>query len=473
MMQELNTVIGLTTVVTSLIAGLMAYVADRKLFNALMLWFYTTVACGLCFLGIQLAGWPGLMVAIGLVTVLAYRMGKGFGKKKEDLAGKRRGGIFVPALWLGFCGSFAIGYWAGGPLGLFTITVPSLVIFWVGLFAISGHLLPLRNHGQWSKAFRSLFSFSLGTNYPYYVLEDREIVERVMGNAFGQFFAGPGIILTDAAHAPVVWEGLKFKAVGEPGLTFSDRFDQMYQTVDLRPQLRSFYVDAITKDGIRIQVLTFVPFRLNTEGQEPKRNGGFPLDKQRIYKTVWEQPVEEGQKRSWDEVVQIVATRILRRIIGQYRCDELCESFDPGKDPRVTIKDELVKQLRRELRGYEIELLGGGISNLEPVDMDISSERIAAWRAEWERRITDTLAEARANSIWQVEQAYAQAQAGLIGAVHSVVQQQQELTPEILSKLAALRFVEALEDMACSPQVRQELPPDTAETLGYLRRMIS
>jgi regulator of protease activity HflC (stomatin/prohibitin superfamily) len=374
---------------------------------------------------------------------------------------------------LGLCGSFAIGYWAAGPLGLLTIMLPAWILFWLLMYLISGFLLPPRDgRKQRSLAFHSLVSFSLGTNRPYYVLEDREIVKRVEGSTFGQLFADPGIILTGPAHAAVIWDGLNFRDIGDPGLTFLGRFEQIYQTVDLRPQLRSFHVEAITKDGIRFRVLTFTPFRLNNGGQSPKKDGSFPLDKQRIYQAVWQQPVEGGEKRAWDEVVQIIATRILRRIIGEYRCDELCEAQDPARDPRIEIRNRLVEELGRELVDYGIDLIGGGISNLVPMDDDVIEKRIAAWQADWGRRIQVELGEGQANAIWEVEQAHAQAQAALLSTIRKVVQERPELDPEMLSKMAALRFVEALEDMACQPQVQEALPSGSEQTISFVRRLL-
>jgi regulator of protease activity HflC (stomatin/prohibitin superfamily) len=462
---DLESAISTLAVVTPCVALVLGYLSERDLIGTIMLFGATMIACLSCLVGVVLGGWIGLLVAILLVTFLAYRVGNSFGKE--------RGSVFVPALWLGFCASCAIGYWAGGTLGFLTITLPSLVILWGGLFLISPHLLPLLDHGSSIRAFRSLVTFNLGTNFPYHALEDRELKERVSGNPYGRVFAGPGIVLTDPAHAPIIWEGLRFKDVGHPGLTFTKRFETIYQTVDLRPQLRSFYVDAITKDGIRIKVLTFVPFRLNWDGQEPKLQGSFPFDKKRIFKTMWAQPVESGQKRAWDDVVVITASRIMRQIIGQYRCDELCECFDPGKDPRTKIRDELKSRLEKELQEYEIELIGGGISNLDPEQGSVIDQRIKAWQAEWERKIQTVAGEGKANAIWEVERAHAQAQASLIAAIHHVVEERPGIDPELLTKIAALRFIEALEDMACTPQVQEGLPQGTAETMGYMRKVLS
>jgi regulator of protease activity HflC (stomatin/prohibitin superfamily) len=459
---ELATMVGVIALATTVIAALLGYVSERSALGVVMLGVFATVAGGLCFAGASFGGWIGLLVAILLVTLLASRIGKSFGKE--------RGAVFVPALWLGYCASCAIGVWAGGWLGLLTITLPSLIIFWGGLFAISRFLLPLTDNSQWGKAFRSLVTFALGTNYPYYVLEDRELTPRVSGNPYGQFFAGPGIVVTDPAHAPIIWSGLEFKRIGKPGLTFAGRFETIFQTVDLRPQLRSFHIEAITKDGIRIRVLTFIPFKLHAKGKEPTLGESFPLDEGSVYRAVQRQPVEQEKIRSWDELVPIVATRLMRKIIGQYKFDELCEPFDLVKDPRLAIKEELLKQVRSEFRDSGIEIIGGGISNLEPVDSSIIDERTEAWRAEWQRKILITLGEGQANAIWELERAHVQAQADLIAAIRHIVEHRPGINPEILTNMAALRFVEALEEMACSPGIRETVPDDTAVTIEYLRR---
>jgi hypothetical protein len=387
---ELATVVGAIGLVTSITALLLGYLSEKSAVGAIMLGGMTAVASGLCFVGTLLGGWIGLLLAILLVTFQAHRTGKSFGKQ--------RGAISVPALWLGFCGSCAIGYWAGRWWGLLLITLPSLVLFWSTLGLLSQYLLPLKDNSQWIKAFRSLISFSLGTSHPYYALEDREIVERVSGTPFGLLLAGPGIILGGPAHAPIIWDGVKFKAIAEPGLAFTGKREMVYQTADLRPQLRSFPVEAITKDGIRVRVLTFFPFKLHAGGKGPALKKSFPYSEESVNKALRQQPVEQGEKHPWDELARIVATRILRRILGEYRFDELCAPtfdeegrlLDHRQDPRLRIKARLVEEVRQELEPCGIEVIGGGIGNLMPVDGDVIQERTEAWRVEWRRKIEPT-----------------------------------------------------------------------------------
>jgi regulator of protease activity HflC (stomatin/prohibitin superfamily) len=463
MEMELNVLLLLTGIVSAT-ATLLGFLSERTILGATMLGGFTLCACGLCCFGMWVGGWVGLSVGVFLVTCLAYYIGKAFGKQ--------RGSLFVPALWLGFCASCAIGYRAGGEIGLLTITLPSLVVFWGAIFKVSRYLLPLRDRSQWGEAFRTLVAYGLGTNRPYHVLEGRRLVQRVPGNPYGQFFAGPGIVLTGPAHAPVIWDGLRFRRIGEPGLTFTGRFETIYQVVDLRPQLRSFHVEAITKDGIRIRVLTFIPFRLHARGEEPQQGSSFPLDEDSVYRAVWKQPVRQGQRLAWQEVVPMVTTRLLRKIVGQYKCDDLCEPFRPSRDPRVEIRTKLVRQLRKELQDWGIEIIGASISDLVPVDSTVVDNRVEAWRAEWNRKIATILGEGRASAILEVERAHARAQADMISAIRDVVEQHQGVDPSIVADMACLRFIESLEEMTLSPQIQEALPVESVETLAYLRHAV-
>jgi hypothetical protein len=304
-------------------------------------------------------------------------------------------------------------------------------------------------------------------------MDDGELVEQVPGNPFGQLFAGPGIILTGPAHAPVLWDGRKFRRVGRPGLTFTDPFETIHQVVDLRPQLRSLYVEATTRDGIRVRVLTFVAFKLHTMGSKPDFGTSFPLEQDSVYRALWKQPVEHGQRIAWDRVPAIEAARLLRKIIGRYAFDELCEPFDPDQDPRLDIKRRLVRQLRQELQDKGIEIIGGGIGNLLPVDERVLEKRIDAWQAEWERKIMATLGEGRANAILEVERAHARAQADMISVIREIVEQRYGVDPDVVADMACLRFIEALEEMASSSEVQEALPAEATATIASLRHAVS
>jgi hypothetical protein len=446
------------------------------------------LASGLCATAYVLAGWSGLLAAIFVVGL----MGAGIGNK----LGRRRGAGLVSLLWLGFCLSCFIGNWVGGRFGLLTVTLPANVLFWTSLYVFSGFVLPLRDSSQHVSTFRSLLTFSLGTNYPYYVMKDRELEPRVEGNPYRSFLSGPGIVITGCDHAVVITDGRNIKVPEEPGLTFTERYEVIQRIVDLRPQLRTFHVEALTLDGISMRVLTFIPFRIHWGGQKPALGKSFPFQRRAILQAVTSEVVEQqqDQKHKWDELVQIHATRIMRDIISHYKFDDLCLAMrpqvdgvedirwryssdeeaspqDPERDPRYRIRNELVSRMKKEMKAFGIEVLGGGISNLLPVDEQVNKQRIKNWRTRWESHITLVRAEGDAKRARLVKQAQLDVEQDLLTEVSKMLRDSIAQGEDMSEELLAAAVVACLEQMAGNPYVGGLLPQDTRQKLAYLRGM--
>jgi hypothetical protein len=413
----------------------------------------------------------------------------------------------VAFLWLGFCVACAIGYWAAGWVGWLTITLPSMVLFWYSLWRFSGRLLPLQiqRRPRWLRryllrrlfaphkiddqvqrerhyryqSFRALLTYSLGTNYPYYVVKDGKRETRVDGNPYGQFFAGPGIVITEPHQAAVITDGMKIKEIGAPGLTFTGLFDRVDQIVDLRPQLKAFYVEALTEDGIRIRVLAFAFFKIRAH---PQQQGRFWVDgesDQAILQVMRAQPVEDAERRGWDDLVPMTAQRILQDIITQYRCNELCAGDQPdwlphGEIPWEVIRRKFTAQLTNAMAAKceAIQILGAGIANLEPVERGVMQRRIENWRTEWTRRMMIQMGEGETEAMRLISQARAQGQAEVIRILSKEAEDMDTVDKDILGDVLTLRLLEALESMARRPPVQQLLPAEATETMKYLRRAI-
>jgi len=352
---------------------------------------------------------------------------------------------------------------------LLTIGLPSLILFWGGLFFLSGYILPPQEGiSDWrQKAFRSLLTFTLGTNYPYYVIEDwkKEPLEpRVEGDIFGQFFAGPGIVITSCDHLVTIFSGLRFMGVRTPGLTFTGMYDRVYAVVDLRPQLRAFPVKAETKDGVPVTIFTFTPFRINAGERRPRLGASYPFDERAVFRAVHDQPIEHKWRRDddgraiekqeqvlWDELVPRIAPPLLKDIIVEYACDELCA---PG-DPRTEIKQKFKERIAKEMESCGIQILGGGISNIVPADESVIKQRIENWQADWKRKIEIELGKGEAEVARQLESVRTQAQIKVMRDVARL------LTNEAMSeKVLALRLIEAMEEMTSEKPVRQRLPEE-------------
>jgi hypothetical protein len=462
-------------------ATVLGYFLGKGMGAALLALLALTAAV-LCYMGASHYQWTGLILAIAGVTILAILFGYALSRQR----GARTFGL----MWLGWCGACLLGYLSAGIAGLVFITFSTVAMFWIGTYKLVQKALPLRegvSRKEKLKAFRALLTFTLGRNYPYYSVENRKKIPRVPGNQFAQFMAGPGIVITSCDHTVVITDNIKIKQVPEPGLTFTEMFETIGEVIDLRAQLRAFDVEALTKDGIRIKVLTFVPFRIDSgrgeSGRWPKSGEAFPFNPKAVFRAVQAQLVERSrekkddkvvenvQKHSWDALVKIIATRIVRQIISEYSFDDLCAPYNPNRDPRQDIGNELRHQLRGEMSRIGIDLIGGGISNLMPADGRLLQQRIGNWQAEWERRISKEIGQGEAEYIRMVESARAQAQAEMIRTISEGFEQAGG-SDEVSTEVVALRFVEALEKMIKSPDVQPTLPPGTAETAEAMRRSL-
>ncbi|MBC8492560.1 MAG: hypothetical protein H8D43_02150 [Chloroflexi bacterium] len=450
-------------------AAFLGYLSDKRL-GATVLAFFAFFASGICLGGFAWRKSLGLLIAVLLVAVLGALLGR--------RVGNRRGAAFVSLLWLGFCGACAIGYQADGLVGLLLITLPGMALFWIGLWRLSRRLLPLRNRSQEGRAFRSLCTFALGTNYPYCVVESGELETRVGGSPFKQFFAGPGIVITPCDHMAVIHDGLKIKAMGEPGLTFTGLFERVRQIVDLRPQLKAYDVEALTKDGIRVRVRTFVFFRIQryANNGQPALGKAFPFRRHAVLQAVCNPPADSLQQYQWDEVVSIATPQILRDLIGECTFNDLCAPYEPRRDPRIEIisgREDvkgrpvpgLTARLRQKAKDYGIWVIGTAILNLEPVDKNILKERIENWRTEWQRKMTVERGKGEAAAVRSLALARAQAQAEVIRTISEGIAQIDLSDRTVLPQVIAMRLIGAMEEMA-SPTADQSLPPGGTETVS-------
>jgi len=428
-------------------------------------------------------GWAtaGLVIAAIAVAGLEALTGRDLGSSEP---GKRRGTIFFPGLWIGFCLASWIGHTAGGLVGLLTITVPAVMIFCLCLHYFARFILPLDEDQPVSLAFRCLLSFSTGANYPFYVLEGREKVERVPGSQFGQFFAGPGIFLTGPDHVVVASTGLKFTGVRGPGVVFTQRYEVIQEPVDLRPQQRAYTVEATTKDGIPVKFNTFGPFQLDAGEQQPELGKPFPFRASSIFKAFHAQPVdiirderdgavvEERTRRGWDELYEMIGTHVMQDVIAECKFDELCEPLDLDKDPRVEIVEKYRTRMRQELAQYGIKILGGGISNLLPADDAVFNRRVLNWQAQWQRKMLERLGVAEAEAEGIIGKARAEVQAGVIQDISEAIAEVASGDKELIMHTVTLRFIESLNQMAEQPQLGEHLPPSVARIMGALPRII-
>ncbi|MBN2002149.1 MAG: hypothetical protein JXA21_02230 [Anaerolineae bacterium] len=340
-------------------------------------------------------------------------------------------------LWFEYVLSCWLGYQVAGRVGFLMITLPSQIILGIVLYFLSHRVLPV-GPGQHADIFRSLITFNLGTQYPYYVISDwrtlktqgqRKPDPRIKGNPFGEQLSGPGLILNSCDHVAITSTGTGFK-VHPPGLSFTEQFQTLFTDVDLRPQLRNAVVEAETKDGIPVKVPISMPHRIFSDGQKIELGKPYPYKEEMILKAVFENTtiahtwgrnaegkvVENIHTTPWYDLVQIKGPAIMKELVSQYTCDGLLPSGSTPETltvPRVELANAFAARMKDVMAPYGIEILGGGAGNIEPPE-HVIAQRIRNWEAEWDKKIEIAVGEAEAKVAAQIQKVQQEVQVELL-----------------------------------------------------------
>ncbi|MEA3310263.1 MAG: hypothetical protein U9Q70_12250 [Chloroflexota bacterium] len=335
----------------------------------------------------------------------------------------------IPALWSGFFMLLAVGYVAAGRLGLYFVFLPTLASIFAGWYFLSQQVLPIVAPAQRGLAFQGFLGFVFGRHYPFYVIgdwqkgeaaEDKVPTPTMNGNPFSRLFTGPGIVLNDSNHLALMWDGYTPR-ICPPGLGFTRRYEELFASVDLRPQLRVTKVDAETSDGIVTNTLIFMPHRIDQGGEQVRLGYSYPYDPDAVKKAVYENAYvdhkwwreeglahEEIRSVPWHELVLMQGPEILKQIIAEYTCNELHYSED-DPDPRVTIAGKFVAGLREQMRPLGIDLIAGGISNIT-ISEKVEAQRIENWKAKWKAKIELEVGAEEVATTLSLENIWAEAQ---------------------------------------------------------------
>lgn len=383
-----------------------------------------------------------------------------------------------------------------------SILIVSLVfsggVFLFGLYVASASVLPLpQPHGR-QEALGLLRDYSLGINRPCYAVVDKpyqeeKIETRIPGNAFGYLAEGPGVVLSDCDHAIAISDGVNFKGLADPGVVFTGFADRPMQAIDLRTQLRSFTVDALTKDGIKVRVGVFIPFKIDSGRKRPELGEYLPHDKGAAFRAIHDQQAhhEENretpphiEKKTWESMPRSMAERILQNMLSEYDFDELYEPYRPGSQaPRAAIDREFGKHLAADLKAKGVQVVGweaddpgtlqARIENIEPIEPRVYIDRVHSWQADWIRKVMLMQARGHADRLRVLEHARAETRSDLIRHLGRQLEEldasQAKPHPEVILN----RFLAALEDLAARPYVRELLPVETWQAVKNMRDEMS
>lgn len=381
-----------------------------------------------------------------------------------------------------------IGWLYGKWLGIFFISLPIYGIGLLFIYNLAQVVLPSNNpedRRESIQKFRMLLFYVLGMQYPYWAVKGRathEVEKRIDGDFFVSW-AKPGAIWTYSHQVVGVSAGIYFDNIEGPGIVFTDTYQRPIAVVDLRTQLRTAEVEAVTRDGVPIRAVVFASFALDRENW-PKKNwrsedlrrlsedvkanphlaqgleidrpiGSYPYSTGRVraalsMTSIHSSYEERGDKIiHWDEWVVAQIKNAARRVISQRTLNEL---WHPQQNrPGWGALDEMANEIRTivepQLRRAGIVLFGGRIVNyVLSADSQIAKQQIESWKTIWTQKIKALEAEAQAIYQEQIEKAHAYAKSTFLETVATAIQRARTEHPDLPRHVIATYFIHAIEE---------------------------
>ena len=317
------------------------------------------------------------------------------------------------------------------------------------------------------------------------------------------------IVYNDSA-AVLEKGGQLTRVVGGPYFGFLERFERVWEVVDLRPQRWVLADNAMTKDGIPISCEADITFKIDDRYEEDgrvrtkkpieekielptdaaiaeelgKAGIGKPLPYtedavRRAATSIWiriKQLDHPEQLRKWTGRVMIGGVEgTLRNILAQYRLDWLTRPPQSGqKLPREEIQKELEEKLRAKFpvgNGVGAKILNVDLGKINVKDEKISTQWIEAWQTELLQRAMDNQVEGEAQMA-RMSAAQVQAQAEMVLTLTEVIRPLVANKEDLSSYALALRFIETLQWMAYDPFRRTFLPPEIMRTIEGMKQAL-
>jgi hypothetical protein len=295
--------------------------------------------------------------------------------------------------------------------------------------------------------------------YPSLTVQQGKVDEKHKDTELARL-GGPGNVKIFNDSAVFLERFGRFTRVAGPGKVFLQRFERIHEVLDLRPQERSSTATAETKDGIPVEAEVQVRFQLArppTSLVAPTPDVPHPVYEWALiragqcHRRVVN--LDNGSEKipRWADRVGVGGT--LRGLVAGYRLDELLEPYEPGRDPRREISEQLLHKGNDSARGVGAQVLDVRLGALEPTLDAVKKERIDSWQAAWKSKARKEEAMGQAEVIRERGLARAYAQMEIILSLAREFQDAVERNVALPAEIIILRFMEALRETWSRPGV--------------------
>jgi hypothetical protein len=320
---------------------------------------------------------------------------------------------------------------------------------------------------------------------PTWVIEDGKIESRVQGNQF--FGVGPGWLLTEPENVVVLRGGTDIQRIVGPGVVLTKAPEVPFQVVDLRNQIRTTRINAITKDGIEVRVPLASLFRIDRGPRKSltlemvEHGEPWPYHNQRdIYHAVFAEevnptdktPLEAHKADDWDDLPLKLGENKLRQVLLDYPLRELYNvNPETGQLKRNEIGQRVREYIKAELEKLGFEILGGSVGNkVQPLNPAVTQQRIEAWKAQWMNKIMEWETEVEAKRLEDLTTIRRETRLKSLTQLIEDTNQRLEDSEYYTTTLIAYQLLETLMHIAQKPKVKDLLPDSVIPTLTQLHQ---
>jgi hypothetical protein len=240
---------------------------------------------------------------------------------------------------------------------------------------------------------------------PWIVLQEGKI--HLDFNRLVRRLGGPGglVILNDTAL--VLERAGRLTRVEGPGFPALERFESIYDIIDLRPKRREYTVSAMTKEGIVISWKVEVQYKIADDNEPSSEKVPYPHSKEAIFKAVtgkWRRESGREQDMDWEGWLIISQTEAtLRSILARRFLDELIGLTEHEQiAAREAIQAELEQELQWVAPEMGAQIIQVKLDNLK-VDDNVLQQWIEDWRVRWQQTSENQLALEQAKNIQTYE----------------------------------------------------------------------
>ena len=371
--------------------------------------------------------------------------------------------------------------WRSMPAFLLFILAPPTVATFL-LFEWAADILPLlpqQEEGH-RNALALIMGFYSGYPKPVQRIIKGRVKTLVKGSTLGGL--GPGWLMTEPDNAVVLKGRTEIRRIVGPGGIFTQADEVPYEILDLRQQIRKMELQAITRDGIKVNLQVSIVFQIQPGHHTLHFGRPWPYTRDAAWRIVFaaevnpkgRTPLDAHLSHPWSDIPLEVAQSIIQQTIINYTLDELYGAHDQTIPPRQAISEHTRARLAEQLEPKGFHIASCAIGIITPVDPAVTEQRIRTWKARWVRQLVTWQGAAQARRFEHFATIQNRARIDLLSrfieATHAAIQQSEQNTAW---NLVAYNLLENMERLAQEPEIQNYLPETALPALEELRRRVT